>query len=114
MKAEKAESNFLKAAFVEKYKITELQITNKDSIHFHTFEGKDGKPDTIKIQCEITYKGQEEGTPSEWTMNSKCRNAIIDAWGEDTDNWVDKVIPINLAGEGEMRHILVDTLRIQA
>jgi len=112
MKAEKAESNFIKAAFVEKNKIIELQISNKDSIKFHTFDGKDGKPDVQKIQCEITYKGQTDDSPSEWSLNNKCRNAIIDAWGEETDNWVNKPIPITLAGEGEMRHILVDSLRI--
>lgn len=114
MKVDKAEigGDFLKAKFVKENKITELQIVNKESIKFVTFEGKDNKPDVQKIQCEVTYKNQGKEDPSQWTMNQKCRNAIIDAFGEDSDKWIDKVIPINIAGEGEMTHILVDELRI--
>ena len=105
--------DFLKAEFVEKNKITELQITDARTIEMVTFKGKDGKPDQNKIQCDVTYKGQGKEDPSQWTMNNKCRNALIDAWRSDTDQWVNKAIPINLGGDGEMRHILVDTMRIE-
>jgi hypothetical protein len=105
--------DFLKAKFVESNKITELQITDARTIEIVTFEGKDGKADQQKVQCEVTYSGQGKEDPFKWTMNNKCRNALIDAWGTDTDNWVNKKIPINLGGDGEMRHILVDTMRIE-
>jgi hypothetical protein len=115
MQVEKASigGDYLKAKFVEENKITELQITDARTIEIVTFKGKDGKPDQDKIQCEVTYKGQGKEDPSSWTMNNKCRNALIDAWGPDTDNWVNKAIPISMGGDGEMRHILVDELRIE-
>jgi len=115
MKVEKVSDSgdFIKAKFVKDKRITELKITDARTIEMVTFEGKDGKPDQHKVQCEITYKGQLKDDPHKWTMNNKCRNALIEAWGDDTDQWVEKLIPINLAGEGEMEHILVDKMRIE-
>lgn len=104
--------NYLKAKFCKENKITELQITDARTITEVTFEGKDGKPAQTKIQCDITYKDQGKDDPSSWTMNNKSKNIIIDAWGGDTDKWVNKVIPITLGGSGEMEHILVDAMRI--
>jgi len=105
--------DYLKTKFVKDHKITELQITDARTIEIVTFKGKDGKPDQDKIQCDVTYKDQGKDDPSSWTMNNKSRNALIDAWGKDTDSWVNKVIPITLGGSGEMEHILVDTMRIE-
>lgn len=105
--------NYLKAKFVEDHKITELQITDARTIEIVTFKGKDGKPDQDKIQCEINFKDQGKEDPSVWTMNNKSRNALIEAWGGDTDKWINKKIPITLGGSGEMRHILVDGMRIE-
>ena len=99
--------DYLKAKFVKENKITELQITDARTITMVEFEGKDGKPAQQKIQCEVTYPKQGKEDPSTWTMNNKSRNALIDAWGKDTDNWVNKKIPIQLGGQGEMEHILV-------
>jgi hypothetical protein len=104
--------NFLKIKFVKENKITELQITDAIRVEIVTFAGKEGKPDTHKIQCEVSYKNQEKEDPNIWTLNSKSRNALIDAWGDNTDNWVNKKIPITLGGSGEMEHILVDSMRI--
>lgn len=114
MQVEKsAESGeFLKAKFVKEAKITTLRIDDARETKEVTFEGKDGKPDQVKLQVHITYEGQGKEDPSVWTMNNKCKNALIDAFGTNTDDWVNKDIPINLGGEGEMTHILVDTLRI--
>jgi len=105
--------NYLKAKFVEENKITELQITDARTIKFVEFEGKDGKSPTKKIQCDVTYKGQRKEDPSSWTMNSKSRNIMIQACGGDTDEWVNRPIPITLGGDGEMLHILVDSMRIE-
>ena len=115
MKVEKVNEagDFLKAKFVVDHKITELKITDARTIEIITFEAKDGKPAQKKIQCEVSFNGQGKEDPFKWTMNNKSRNALIDAWGEDTDEWVNKKIPITIAGEGEMTHILVDKLRIE-
>tara|TARA_R110000787_G_scaffold98863_1_gene203258 strand:- start:29 stop:376 length:348 start_codon:yes stop_codon:yes gene_type:complete len=105
--------SYIKAKFVKDNKITELQITDARTIKEVTFEGKDGKPAQTKLQCDITYKSQGKDDPSSWTMNNKSKNAIIDAWGTDTDKWISKTIPITLGGSGEMEHILVDAMRIE-
>jgi len=114
MKIEKVSTggNYLKAGFVKENKITELQITDAKTIEIVTFEGRDGKPSQDKIQCEVTYKGQGKEDPNIWTLNSKSRNIIIDAFGNDTDQWVNKPIPIGISGSGEMEHILCDQMRI--
>ena len=104
--------NYLKPKFVKENKITELQITDARSIEMITFPGKDGKPDTHKIQCDVSYKEQGKEDPSNWTMNNKSRNILIDTWGKETNEWVNKVIPITISGSGEMEHILVDAMRI--
>lgn len=103
---------FLKAKFVKEHKITELKIDDARTFKFVEFEGKDGSKQE-KLQCEVIYNGQGKEDPNTWTMNNKSRNALIDAWGTDTDNWVNKVIPITIAGEGEMQYIMVDSMRIE-
>lgn len=105
--------NYLKVRFIKENKITELQITDAKSIETVTFKGKDGKPDTEKIQCDVIFKAQGKEDPNSWTMNNKSRNSLIDAFGKDTDGWVDKIIPITIGGSGEMEHILVDSMRIK-
>jgi hypothetical protein len=105
--------DYLKAKFCKENKIVELQITDARTIKEVTFEGKDGKAPQTKIQCDVTYAQQGKEDPSTWTMNNKCKNALIDAWGTDTDNWVNKKIPITIGGQGDMEHILVDSMRIE-
>ena len=70
---------------------------------------------TRNSNSRITYDGfsENKGMPDTWTLNSKSKNALIDAWGDETDDWKDKAIPITLNGDGEYRHITVDTLRIK-
>ena len=104
--------DFLKASYVEEHKITELKITSDVSIA--TFK-KDGKPDVEKFQFGIEYEGfqSNKGMPDTWTLNSKSKNVLIDAWGDETDDWKGKTTPITLSGDGEYRHIMVDTLRIK-
>lgn len=106
---------FLKAIFVKTNKIVELKIVGKDDFERVTFAGKDGKKDQIKLQAKVIYNNYKPGSdmPNKWTMNGKSQNALIEAWGDDTDNWIGKKIPITIAGEGEMQHILVDSMRIE-
>ena len=104
---------YLKAGFVKEHRITELQIPDAREITMVTFEGKDGKKDQEKIQVPVIYNGQGKEDPNIWTMNNKCKNALFDAWGDDTDEWVNKKIPITIGGQGDMTHILVDSMRIE-
>lgn len=115
MNAEKVSmgKDILKASFVKERKITELQIVDARSVEEVVFPGKDGKKDSKKIDCLVSYKGQEDNDPKWWRINSPSRNSLIDAWGSNTDDWVMKPIPITLNGSGEMEHILVDSMRIE-
>ena len=115
MNAEKVSmgKDILKPSLVKERKITELQITDARSVEEVTFPGKDGKKDSTKIDCKVSYKNQGEEDPTWWRINSPSRNSLIDAWGKNTDDWVMKSIPITLNGSGDMEHILVDSMRIE-
>lgn len=104
--------DFLKAGYVKEHKIPELLIISDAEIA--KFKDKEGV-ETEKLQFKIQYEGYQEnkGMPDIWTLNGKSKNALIDAWGDDTDNWKGKPIPITLAGDGEYVHIKVDELRIK-
>ena len=103
--------DFLKAVYVKEHKISELVLVSGPEIA--EFE-KDGKV-TRKLQFKINYEGfsDNKGMPDTWTLNSKSKNTLFDAWGSETDAWLGKKTPISLGGEGEMTHILVDALRIK-
>lgn len=115
MKAEKHSEggNFLKVKNVVDDKITELKIVGEvKTVEFE--KEKDGKKVTVtKYQAEISYEGMKDDSPNIWTMNHPSSNALIDTWGDDTDNWKDKVIPLTIAGDGEYKHFKVDSLRIK-
>jgi len=115
MKAEKQSEGgkYLKVAYVEENKITELKIIGEiDTVEFN--QKKDGKDIVVvKYQAEVTYEGITDESPNIWTMNHPSSNVLIDAWGEDTDEWLHKPIPLTLSGDGEYRHFKVDELRIK-
>jgi hypothetical protein len=105
-------SNAIKVKHVKEKRILELTIDDARSFKEIVFDGKDGKEDSIKLEAHITYKGKTKEDPDVWRINNKSRNILIATWGKNTDNWVNKAIPITVAGEGEMQHILVDAMRI--
>jgi len=105
-------SNAIKVKHVKERKILELTLDDARSFKEVVFEGKDGKEDSTKLEAHITYKGKSKEDPDVWRINNKSRNILIATWGKNTDNWVNKAIPITVAGEGEMQHILVDAMRI--
>ena len=112
MKVEKGNTggNTLKVADVVEKKLTKLKITDEGEMK--TYEGeKEGDKSTTKLVVGISYEGQNKGDPTKWSMNNKSRNALIDIWGDDTENWIGKEAEIQLEGTGEYRHIVVDTLR---
>lgn len=104
--------DFLRAAYVKEHKIPELLIISDAEIA--KFKDKQGV-ETEKLQFKIQYEGYQEnkGMPDIWTLNGKSKNALIDAWGDDTDAWKGKPIPIGISGEGEYLHIKVDEIRIK-
>ena len=106
-------NDYLKAAFVKEHRITELQIPDAREIIEVTFEAKDGKAAQTKLQVPVLYNGQGKEDPHKWTLNNKSKNALIDVWGDDTDSWINKKIPITIGGQGDMLHILVDSMRIE-
>lgn len=112
MKVEKGNTggNTLKVADVVEKKLTKLTITDEGEMK--TYEGdKEGDKSTTKLVIGVSYKGQSEGDPTQWSMNNKSRNSLIDIWGDDTADWINKEAEIQLEGTGEYRHIVVDTLR---
>ncbi len=114
MKAEKHSEGgkFLKVKYIKENKIAELKIVGEvTTVEFDPKE-KDGDP-VVKYQAEVTYEGITDDSPNTWTMNHSSSNALIEAFGEDTDDWLHKAIPITLSGEGKMKHFKVDELRIK-
>ncbi len=112
MKVEKGNTggNSLKVADVMEKKLTKLKITDEGEMK--TYEGeKEGDKTTTKLLIGISYEGQTKSDPSQWSMNNKSRNALIDIWGDDTEEWIGKEAEISLSGDGEFKHIVVDTLR---
>ncbi len=112
MKVEKGNTgaNTIKVEFVHKKKITSLKI--KDEGEMVTYEAKkEGDSASTKLVIGVSYEGQGDGDPTRWSMNNKSRNALIDIWGDDTADWVGKTAEISTSGEGEFKHIVVDTLR---
>jgi len=112
MKVEKGNTggNNIKVEFVHEKKITSLKI--EDEGEMVTYEAKkEGDSPSTKLVIGVSYNDQSDGDPNKWSMNNKSRNALIDIWGDDTANWVGKIAEISTSGEGEFKHIVVDTLR---
>ena len=102
--------NNLKVEFVEEKKITSLKIVDEGEMV--TYDAKnEGDKATTKLVIGVNYDNKKVGDPNRWSLNNKSRNALIDIWGDDTSDWVNKVAEISISGEGEYKHIVVDTLR---
>jgi len=112
MKVEKGNvgGNNLKVEFIQEKKITSLKITDEGEMV--TYEAKkEGEKASTKLVVGVSYEGQGKEDPNRWSLNNKSRNALIDIWGDDTENWVGKVAEITISGDGDYKHIVVDTLR---
>lgn len=112
MKVQKGNTsgNTLKVTDVVEKKLTKLKITDEGEMKTYDAE-KEGDKSTTKLVIGISYEGQKDGDPIKWSMNNKSRNALIDIWGDDTASWVNKEAEISISGDGEYKHIVVDTLR---
>ena len=104
--------NNLKVDFVTSRRITAVKIADEGEMREYTNTDKDGKEvKSNKLVLKISYDGMGAGDPDTWITNNKSRNALIDAWSDDTAIWVGKIADIQISGDGEYRHITVDTLR---
>ena len=100
----------LKAAFVEERKISSVKID--DEGEYVTYPAKkEGDKESTKLVIGVTYDNQTDSDPNRWSMNNKSMNSLIEKWGDDTAVWVGKSVEINLAGEGDYRHLVVDEIR---
>ena len=104
--------NYLKHKFVTEEGITALKIENAGNDVEFTNTNKKGEEVTVhKWQLDVSYDGQKEGYPNVWTMNNTSFNACIDLFGDETEKWIGKIVENTIGGEGEMKHIKVDTVR---
>ncbi len=110
MQVEKQQGKNVKASFVEDKGISILTI--KDEGELITYDAqKDGGDPVTKLVVGVTFDGQSKNDPKKWSMNAKSQNALIDKWGTNTEKWIGKDVEIKTEGEGEFKHISVDTLR---
>lgn len=119
MKPEKKQTggNYIGWEDVESKEITELEILKNDEGHAdvweHTFEAKDGKPQSTKYQAHVTYDGYKNSDKLIWTLSGKNSNIIMEIVdAENTDNWHGKY-PIMISGEGKFKHIAIDVVRLK-
>lgn len=112
MKVEKGNTggSNLKVEFVQERKITSLKITDEGEMVTYDAK-KEGESPVTKLVIGVLYEGQKDEDPKRWGLNNKSRNALIDIWGDDTENWIGKTAEISISGDGDYKHIIVDTLR---
>ena len=84
--------------------IAKLKITSEPK----DVDGNFGK----KLECEVSFLGQTEGSPNKWTLNKKSRNALIDKFGADTIKWIGQEVPIETAQTEKGRAIYVDEVEL--
>ena len=115
MKVEKGNTGGLNitAKLVKDKSITTLKILGEGEMKSFTNEDKaTGKNVTTeKIALPVEFNGQGPEDPKTWVLNNKSLNALIDIFGAETSTWVGKLVQIQLSGDGDYRHITVDTLR---
>lgn len=61
-----------------------------------------------KLECSVTYQGFAQGKPYKWGMNTTCRNQLIDKYGENTDDWLNKTVPVETSITEKGRAIYID------
>jgi len=60
----------------------------------------------------VSYQGVTDDSPSTWSMNKKSRNALIDKFGNDTEKWIGKKVPIETSITEKGRAIYVDVTEL--
>lgn len=88
--------------FVKENHVTELKIQSIPD--FGTYQ---------KLECEVQCN-DESKTKGKWTISKQPNNALIKKWGDDTDNWVGKIVPVKAENYETGWGIVVDTTRLEA
>ena len=108
MLVEKIMSNHITKEFIKQNRITTLKIKNEGEML--SFENRKGE-EVKKLALGVEYEGMRRDDPNVWTLNNKSFNALIDIFGKETRDWIDRIVEIKLEGSGEYEHIMVDTMR---
>jgi len=100
-------SDYVSAQFVEDNKIDAIKIVSDVEM------GK-SKFDESKTQyvVSINYRGWVKGSPSKWKLSANAINILIDKYGDETANWVDKEVPVTIAGQGQFQYVTIDKIRL--
>lgn len=100
--------NYLKGEFVKERGITSLDISNAKNVEFEQ-EGKK----KIRVQVDVTYKGQGKDDPNKWTMNQTSARVLAEHFrSDDSEKWHGK-IPIETAPTEKGRAIYVDKIELK-
>lgn len=102
---EKQVGEYLKGDYVKEKGITKLKILTEPK----DVDGDFGE----KLECQVSYEGQTAKAPRTWTLNKKSRNILIDFFGDNTVNWINKIVPIETAQTEKGRAIYVDLTELQ-
>lgn len=85
-----------------------MKIQKKTIIPFLTPQNvKDGDVVVIKSEGELVdtpsgvkryrFEVEKDGQPYLWTMNQNTVNRLVDSFGDETENWVNKQVKLRLA-----------------
>jgi hypothetical protein len=102
---EKQTGEYLKGDFVKDRDIRELQIVSTPM----DVESQFG----TKLQCDVTFAGQTKEDPFKWTLNKKSRNILVEYFGTNDADWVNKTVPIESAPTEKGRAIYVDEAKLK-
>lgn len=98
MKYEKFENNGPDGKFVDKKELLEKRVTKAKIINEvipypSRFKRKDGSSQTQDIGS-VQFQGFAE--PFNVNINIATRNALIEAFGDDSKDWIGKVLTVNV------------------
>ena len=105
MKIQKTESNWLSGEKAKELGLTELLILSEAEQLDKEYQGKKSQKTVCKVQA-----GSNVYT---WEMNQTTANTMIDAYGEDSKDWIGKTIPIetSISSNGH-RAIFADVAKL--
>ena len=80
---------------------TKAKIVSETTPMTSQFENKDGTPKMQDV-CKVQFEGTTE--PANMNLNRATLNGLIDAYGDDSKNWINKVLTVhtekmNVAGK---------------
>ena len=86
MRIDIPDNTWLKGEYVKDHKIDEVTIIDEG----RPVNGEFG----FKVETKVKYKGQNKGDPDSISWNKTSAKIIAKFFGEDTSNWIGKIIPV--------------------